>query len=108
MVATFKAVNRNWKESTDEATEEVQKAEKEKEKDTDDAFHPQDPVPGSESVSQEPEEKKISEMEGSTAVQAWGKLLQRKGLDDNIMDGSRCAKAWLRVVVSEVFYLSDL
>jgi hypothetical protein len=29
-------------------------------------------------------------------------------LDDNIMDGSRCAKAWLRVVVSEIFYLSDL
>jgi len=58
MVATFKAVNRNWKESTDEATEEAQKAEKEKEKDTDDAFHPQELVPASESVPQEQEEKK--------------------------------------------------
>ena len=52
MVATFKAANRNWKEFTDEATEEVAKEEKEKEKDTEDAFHPQDPVPDNESVSQ--------------------------------------------------------
>jgi hypothetical protein len=58
MVATFKAVNRNWKESTDEATEEVQRAEEEREKETDDAFYPQDPIPESESVPQEQEEKK--------------------------------------------------
>ena len=43
MIATFKAVNRNWKEVTDEATDEIQKEEKEKEKETEDAFHPQDP-----------------------------------------------------------------
>ena len=45
MIATFKAVNRNWKEVTDKVTEEVQKEEKEKENDTEDAYHPQDPVP---------------------------------------------------------------
>ena len=33
-VATFRAVNRNWKEIPDEATEEAQKEEKKKEEDT--------------------------------------------------------------------------
>ena len=60
MVATFKAVNRNWKESTDEATEEVQRAEEEKEKETDDAFHPQDPVPEKENQPQEKDERKMN------------------------------------------------
>ena len=32
MLATFKAVNKNWKEITDEATEETQEEEKEKQK----------------------------------------------------------------------------
>ena len=58
MIATFKAANRNWKEFTDEATEEVQKEEKEKEKDTEDVFHPQDPVPDNESIPAEQAEKK--------------------------------------------------
>ena len=44
MIATFKAARGNWKESQDEVTEEKQKAEEEKEKDTEDPFHPQDPV----------------------------------------------------------------
>ena len=61
MIATFKAVNGNWKEVPDEATEEVQKEEKEKEKDTEDAFHPQDPVPENESAPQEQSEKKEEE-----------------------------------------------
>ena len=61
MIATFKAVNRNWKEVTDEAPEEVQEKEKEKDKDTEDAFHPQEPVPENESSPQEQSEKKEEE-----------------------------------------------
>ena len=45
MVATLRAVNRTWQESPDEANEEKQNQEKEKEEDTEDVFHPQDPVP---------------------------------------------------------------
>ena len=44
LVAAFKAAKENWKEPSDEATEEKQKTEAEKEKDTDDPFHPQDPA----------------------------------------------------------------
>ena len=44
MVATFRAARWNWKEVKDEATEEAQEAEKQQEEDTEDAFHPQDPI----------------------------------------------------------------
>ena len=55
MVATLRAVNRNWQESLDEATEEAQNQEKEKEEDTDDVFHPQDPAP-----EEDPETKSLN------------------------------------------------
>jgi hypothetical protein len=44
LIATFKAARGNWKEPQDEVTVEQQKAEEEKEKETEDPFHPQDPV----------------------------------------------------------------
>ena len=87
MVATFKAVNRNWKESNDEATEEVQRAEEEKEKETDDAFHPQDPIPESESVPQEQEEKKDEQpvSEHTTVLKA----IRVKGVKSSSSTGER-------------------
>ena len=54
LVATFEASRWNWKETSDEATEEKQRTEVEKEKDTDDPFHPQDPVQGEAKESEEP------------------------------------------------------
>ena len=39
MVATFRAARWNWKETSDEVTEETQQAEKQKEEDTDHPFH---------------------------------------------------------------------
>ena len=58
MLATFRAVNRNWKEVVDEATEETQKEEEEK--DTDDAFHPQDPIPEDEILPEQQTEEAIA------------------------------------------------
>ena len=87
MVATFKAVNRNWKESTDEATEEVQKAEEEKEKETDDAFHLQDPIPEKESKPQEREDKKDEQPVSEEAVVL--KAIRVKGLKSSSSTGER-------------------
>ena len=62
MVATFRAARWNWKETKDEATEDEQQAEKQQEEDTDDPFHPQDPVQeAAEREQQEPKESVIEE-----------------------------------------------
>ena len=57
MIATFSAVNRNWKEVPGEADEKVQQDEQEKEGDTDNAFHQQD-LASKEKPSPEQEKKR--------------------------------------------------
>ena len=54
LVATLKAARRTWKNTSDEATEETLRTEVEKEKDTDDPFHPQDPAQEERKESEEP------------------------------------------------------
>ena len=70
LVATFRAAKWNWKEASDEVTEEVQQQEKEKEEDTEDAFRPQDPI--QKAVAKEQEPTKEQESKESEVIEVKG------------------------------------
>ena len=65
LVATFRAARWNWKEVKDEVTDEVQRSEKQQDEDTEDAFHPQDPI---QEVAEKEEVKFYSEVKAESGV----------------------------------------